>query len=253
MLKDLIIAFQSYVAAHNFITKHKLWKWILIPGIIYAILFVTGLYYFWVNSNELITYIFQQTGLAAWLDTMKEGLLNLLVIVAHLIIMSIGLSIFFSFFKYAFLVVGSPIFAYLSEKTDSIQTGKDFPFSISRLLIDAKRGISIAARNLLWQTTYLLAILLLSFIPVIGWVAPLIAFMVECYYFGFSMLDYSAERKNLSVQESIHFISAHRGLAIGNGMVFYGMHLIPVIGWVLAPSYAVIAATISIIDSEKKL
>ncbi len=250
MLKELIIAFQSYFAAHKFIVKHRLWKWILIPGIIYAILFATGMYFFWVYSNEFITYIFQQTGLAAWLDTMKDGLLNLLVIVAQIIIMSIGLSFFFSFFKYAFLVVGSPIFAYLSEKTDSMKTGKNFPFSFSRLLADAKRGIAIAARNLLWQTTYLIAILALSFVPVIGWVAPLIAFMVECYYFGFSMLDYSAERKELSVQESIQYISTHRGLAVGNGMLFYGMHFIPVLGWILAPSYAVVAATISVIDKE---
>jgi CysZ protein len=29
-------------------------------------------------------------------------------------------------------------------------------------------------------------------------------------------------------------------------MVFYLMHLIPIIGWVLAPAYAVIAATLSL-------
>jgi CysZ protein len=37
-------------------------------------------------------------------------------------------------------------------------------------------------------------------------------------------------------------------------MVFFSMHLIPVVGWVLAPSYAVIAATISLYgDKENKL
>jgi CysZ protein len=53
-------------------------------------------------------------------------------------------------------------------------------------------------------------------------------------------------RHQLSPTKSIAYISQHKGLAIGNGMVFYGMHFIPVLGWVLAPAYAVIAATISL-------
>jgi CysZ protein len=33
-------------------------------------------------------------------------------------------------------------------------------------------------------------------------------------------------------------------------MVFYLMHLIPVLGWLFAPSYAVIAATISLYKAK---
>jgi CysZ protein len=50
----------------------------------------------------------------------------------------------------------------------------------------------------------------------------------------------------MSPSASINFISQHRGLAIGNGLVFYLMHFIPFVGWVLAPSYALVAATISL-------
>jgi CysZ protein len=76
---------------------------------------------------------------------------------------------------------------------------------------------------------------------------------VECYYYGFSMLDYSCERHKLSPSESIAFISKHKGLAIGNGMVFYLMHVVPIIGWVLAPAYAVVAATISLYHRDDKV
>ena len=60
------------------------------------------------------------------------------------------------------------------------------------------------------------------------------------------MLDYSCERHKLSPSASINFISQRRGLAIGNGLVFYLMHFVPFVGWVLAPSYALVAATISL-------
>ncbi|MEY3542145.1 MAG: hypothetical protein RLZZ204_957 [Bacteroidota bacterium] len=47
------------------------------------------------------------------------------------------------------------------------------------------------------------------------------------------------------MEESIDFIGRHKGLAIGNGIIFYLMHSIILVGWVLAPAYAVIASTIS--------
>lgn len=129
--------------------------------------------------------------------------------------------------------------------------GKDFPFNFKQLMKDIWRGIRIALRNLLWQTVYVLSIFILSFIPLFGWIAPLAALLVECYYFGFSMLDYSSERNKLSSSQSIEFIGRHKGLAIGNGMVFYLMHMIPILGWLLAPSYAVVAATISLLTARK--
>lgn len=158
---------------------------------------------------------------------------------------------YFSLFKFLFLIIGSPLFAYLSEKTEAIMEGKDFPFNLAQLMKDIWRGIRIALRNLLWQTVYVLSIFILSFIPLFGWIAPLVALLVECYYFGFSMLDYSSERNKLSASQSIEFIGRHKGLAIGNGIVFYLMHLIPIIGWLLAPSYAVVAATISLLAAKK--
>ena len=67
------------------------------------------------------------------------------------------------------------------------------------------------------------------------------------------MLDYSCERHKLSATASVEFIGKHRGLAIGNGIVFYLMHLLPFLGWVLAPAYAVVAATISLYYQDRGL
>ena len=251
MLKEIIISIQSYMHAHQFIIKHKLWKWILIPGLIYTILFLGGIYLFWVSSNSAIEFILQQTGAKSWLDKMQDSWVSFLFIMGQVIFRLVLLLFYFSLFKFLFLIIGSPVFAYLSEKTESIMEGREYPFSFMQLLKDIGRGIKIALRNLLWQTVYVISILILSFIPIFGWVAPLVALMIECYYFGFSMLDYSSERNKLSSAQSIDFIGRHKGLAIGNGMVFYSMHLLPIIGWLLAPSYAVIAATISLLSARK--
>ena len=201
----------------------------------------------------MIDYFLTHTGIKSWMVKEQDSWLRFLFIFGQLILQLIMMFFYFSWFKYIFLIIGSPVFAYLSEKTESILRGTDYPFVFKQFLNDVTRGISIALRNTLWQTVYTISIVLLALIPVIGWATPVLAMFVECYYFGFSMLDYNSERNKLSVPQSIDFISHHKGLAIGNGMVFYVMHGLPFVGWVLAPSYAVIAATLSLHNPKMKV
>ena len=250
MLEEIVIAIRAYYEAHNFIVKHKLWKWILIPGIIYAILFAFGIYIFWQSSAHVIDYFFSKTGLKIWLQREHDSWLRFIFIFGQLILQIILMLFYFSWFKYLFLIIGSPVFAWLSEKTEAIMGNKPYPFDLRRFLKDIIRGIQIALRNTLWQTVYSISILFLSLVPLIGWATPVLAIFVECYYFGFSMLDYTSERKGLSSSESVDFIGNHKGLAIGNGMVFFIMHAVPFAGWVLAPGYAVVAATLSFQQPE---
>ena len=246
MLKEIIIAIQSYGEAHNFIRKHRLWKWIIIPGVLYTLLFIIGMYFFWQSSNDAVTWISQKIGLETWLQNQRNNWLSFLFLMAGLVLRIVIVLFYFSLFKYIFLIIGSPVFAYLSEKTESILEGKDFPFNFKQLLRDILRGVRMAVRNTLWQTLYVVSLLFLSLIPLIGWITPVIALFVECYYYGSSMLDYSLERHKLSYAQSINYIGRHRGLAVGNGLIFYLMHGFIIIGWVLAPAYAVVAATLSL-------
>jgi CysZ protein len=246
LFKEILIALQAYGKAHQFIKQHKLLKWILIPGLLYLILFMISMYYFGKTSNLFIEWLSLKTGLKAWLDGMNDGFLGFLFTIGGFFLWIIQMLFYFSLFKYVWLILGSHVFAYLSEKTAAIIEGKDYPFSFQQLGKDIIRGIKLALRNSLWQTVYALSILFLSVIPVIGWMTPILAILVECYYYGFSMLDYSMERHKKSAAESIYYIGQHKGLAIGNGLVFYIMHMVPFIGWVFAPAYAVVAATLSI-------
>lgn len=247
MLKEIIIALQSYGRAHQFVTKHKLWKWILIPGIIYALLFCVGMYFFWSSTSDFVSWLSRFSGINRFLNRQHSGALSFLFIMGGIMVHIALVFFYFSLFKYLFLIIGSPVFSYLSEQTEALINGKEKTVTFEReLLSDMRRGIRLALRNSLWQTVYVISILILSFIPIVGWITPVICTFVECYYYGFSMLDYSCMRHKLSPSASIAYISEHKGLSIGNGIVFYGMHFVPVLGWVLAPSYAVIAATISL-------
>jgi CysZ protein len=243
LLKEIIIAFQSYVKAHQFISKHRLWKWILIPGILYTILFVIGLYFFWVSAVTVVEALSHFLHIDRFLQHRQSALLSFFFVMGGLMVHLVLVFLYFSLFKYLILIIGSPLFTYLSEQTDALLNGKEYSMRFNaRFRQDMLIGIRVAIRNSLWQTVYLVCLLLLSFIPLAGWITPVICIFVECYYYGFSMLDYSCRRHQMSPSASIAYISQHKGLAIGNGMVFYGMHFAPM----LAPAYAIIASTISL-------
>jgi len=246
LLKEIVIAIQSYSEAHRFIKVHKLWKWIIIPGIIYAILFAVSIYFFGRSATNVIEYLTGITRLTRWIHSFQNSWLGFFFTFAGITLWILLMFFYFSLFKYIWLIVGSPVFAYLSEKTESILEGKELSFSFMQLVKDAWRGMKLALRNTIWQTVYIIALLLLSLVPIFGWITPLIALFVECYYYGFSMIDYNCERQKISPIQSVEYVSHHRGLAIGNGIVFYLMHGIIIVGWVLAPAYAVVAATLSV-------
>lgn len=242
MLKEIVIAVQAWGDAHRFIQQHRLFKWIVIPGIIYTLLFIVGMLVFWQSSDGVVSWISRQVGIETWLQKERSEWLSFLFVMTGMMLRLVLVLFYFSLFKYLILIIGSPVFAYLSEKTEAIIEGKEHSFNWSELKKDCIRSTKLALRNCGWQSVYLVALILLSLVPVIGWITPVIALLMECYYFGFSMLDYSFARINFTPAESIRVTGRHKGLAIGNGLLFYLMHVLII----LAPAYAIIAATLCV-------
>lgn len=200
------------------------------------------MYFFAKSATAVIGYITHILHVSDWTQKFKNSFLGFLFTFEGIILWLTLLLFYFSFFKYICLIIGSPVFAYLSRKTELIIEGSDQAPAWADLTKEIKRGIRIAIRNCGRQTISLVALILLSLIPVIGWVTPLIVLLMECYYYGFSMLDYSFARNDDSMQKSIHFIGRHKGLAIGNGILFYLMHIVVI----FAPAYAIVAGTLTV-------
>jgi CysZ protein len=242
VLKEIIIAFQSYVKAHHFIQTHRLWKWIILPGILYTILVVAGLYFFLESASVVISWL-GSLGVDRFIRHRQNPVINYFFLMGGIMVHLVLTFFYFSLFKYIILIIGSPLFTYLSEQTTALLNGKEYSMRFDRQFRqDMLHGIRLAIRNSLWQTVYIVCILILAFIPLVGWIAPVVCIFVECYYYGFSMLDYACRRNSLTPAASVAFIGQRKGFAVGNGIMFYGMHCIPV----LAPAYAIIAANISL-------
>jgi len=97
-------------------------------------------------------------------------------------------------------------------------------------------------RNILYEFSIIIPLLLLSFIPVIGIVFTILAFIVQAYYAGFGNIDYTLER-HFTYRDSVRFVKRNRGIAIGIGIVFMAVLLIPVLGVILVLPFSVTAAS----------
>jgi CysZ protein len=247
--QDIALGITSYFKAIGFIFKHNLWPYFFVPVLINILLFVLGIYGVSYLTGYVQDYLLNLSELenaqffgAIYLKSAMSGIVwVLLKIIFFLIFTYIG--------GYLTLIIMSPFLALLSEKTEEILTGRKYPFNVDQFVRDIVRGVVIALRNLLIETGYVIIALLLSFIPVINIAVQIILFIISSYFYGFSFMDYTNERRRLTVKQSVQFIRKNKGVAIANGAVFSFLLMVPYCGYSLAGFGAIIsvvAATIAI-------
>lgn len=240
-LKDGLV---YYKEAHQLIMRKGWWGLLLIPGIIHLILFVAAVVIASYAGNQLteaIDVAVADISILQDFEWTKAGIAFLI----SWVIKAIFIAFYFFIYKYIVLILLSPIFSILSEKVEKEIEGTEYEFEFKRFLKEIYRGIRIAGRNAMYQIALLLVISLLTFLPLVNFIVPLAILLLDSYYFGFSMMDYYHERKEIPMKDSILLVRENKGLAIGNGLSYYTLCLIPFIGWIIAPIYAIVAGTIA--------
>jgi CysZ protein len=241
MIKNIISGIKAYFGAFSLISKLKLWKYFAIPMLIS---FVTAIAVFgsaYVLSDNIGTFISQ---IWVW-DWGKETFSAISSFIGGLIIIIIGLILF----KHIIMALSAPFMSPVSEKIEAHLTGNP-PHSHRRtsFMQQLWRGILINGRNLVMELLLTIPILLLKFIPIVNIFSTILLFLVQAYYAGFGNMDYTLER-HFKYKESLQFVRKHRGLAIGNGIVFILFLLIPVIGVILVLPLSVTAASIKTVEA----
>jgi len=255
MFRHISIGIKAYIEAHRFIKKHNLWKYVLLPGVFNALLFIASVWVGWSYSDDITSRMMSFFGIDSP-DGSDSSLISVVLNYLFLYLFKLMFLVLFLYvYKYIVLILMAPILAILSEKVDAIINGKTYPFNMKQFIKDVVRGIIIAMRNVGIELMLLIVLFFIGFIPLIGWFAPFLMLIVQFYFYGFSMFDYCNERRNLSVSASSRFIYDHKWAAVTNGACFYLLLLIPFIGLLVAPTYAVTAATIvfSKLEAQKNI
>jgi CysZ protein len=244
-MKDFIAGLTGYPEAHRFILKHRLTHYLLFPGIISMI---------YLGLLLILAYIylgsFAEDIIHNWMPTYLQG--NVMEIILIVLLWIFLLLLLFITYRHVSLALLSPFLSILSERTECILRGAaEARFSLKQALIDLLRGIRINLRIMILSILFSLAAWLLALLPVVGaFVSLAVSFLIQSYYGGFALFDYTLERKRLSVKKSVAYIKQKRILVTGIGAGFFLLSLIPLIGWFLAPTYGTVAATIRIWDKS---
>lgn len=252
MTKDLLIGIKNSLKAFRFVFDNKIGHYFIYPVIITFLLIISAKLGIDSSVDWITEYLYEITNIVplsntGWPDTWKDwgqfiaektisiSMWIIMYFVAHKIL------------KYIVLILMSPVMALLSERTEKIVTGNQYIFSLKGLLWEIGRGVILATRNIIIETglvvlIWLANIMLTSFFPPITILTSPISLIlgigISAYFYGFSTIDYINERKKMSINDSIQFVRKNKWLAIGNGLVFWGLISIPILGTYIGTIFA---------------
>ena len=255
LLNDFKSGILAYSEAVCFLKKNRLLYFFLFPLIFNILIYFLGVYVMdqvvdLANSKlvSFINFITEENN-----PTAVKYIFKFLYITSRIISKVILVFLFSLFSGYITIILLSPVFTVLSEKTANILNSKTINFDFIQFLRDNFRALIIALRNIVMQLIIYIMLLLIGIIPIFGWVIALLGnLIVASYFYGFSFLDYSNERNQLSINESVSMVRKNRGLAIGLGLVFQICLLIPLIGSLIASFLSIITIVSATMAIERK-
>jgi CysZ protein len=232
--QELSTGFSAYSEANRVLFKHGLFKYMVIPAIvslIYAVLYFS-------LAVSLSGNLPDSADSLPWYISWAGGAANWVVWALYWVV---AVAVFMVTYKLIAQIVLSPFLSQLSEAVAEKEFGgAPVQTGWAEAIKDIQRSIVLNFRNVFREVFFSL---LVSLIPGLG---AIIAFGVGGYYSGFNFMDYTMERHRMTLAQSVQFVRKHRGLATGLGLVCnLGMY-VPVIGWMVMPTYATIAATIAV-------
>ncbi|WP_304142374.1 EI24 domain-containing protein [Mesoflavibacter zeaxanthinifaciens] len=246
MIKNILQGLQGYTGAFGLISKLKLWKYFFVPIIIsFVTAVIIGVLAYGLSDNigNFIAKVW------FW-DWGKETFTTISSFIGGFVVVALGLILY----RHIIMALSAPFMSPVSEKIEAYLTGvQKHQHRNTSFSEQLSRGIKINLRNLTRELLLTIPILLISFIPVIGIISGILLFLTQAYYAGFGNMDYTLER-HFKYNESISFVRRYRGIAIGNGIVFMLLLLIPIFGIILVLPLSVTAAslkTVQLIKADK--
>ena len=153
--------------------------------------------------------------------------------------------VFFSFTPIA-NVIAAPFNALLSEKIEIRLTGKAVSSGIS---FYAMIKISVLSQlgKLLYIALWSLALLLISLVPVINIIAPVLWVIFGSWLLSLEYLDYPMGNHDLRFSDQKKILAQRKGLALGFGGAVMVLTSIPLINFIVMP-VAVAGATLLYVE-----
>ena len=121
-MKQILGASFKYFKAFRFVKKHKLWGFVIVPGLVNVAMLIAIVYASFYFSDQLKEAILDQA--FAWLDCLPNFMLDSIVFIISILIRFVLFAIYIYIYKTLIMILLSPMLSYLAEKVRLILTGE---------------------------------------------------------------------------------------------------------------------------------
>jgi CysZ protein len=183
-----------------------------------------------------------------WVEAFMPSLPNWLSFLQYLLwplfVVLVLLMVFFTFNIVA-NIIAAPFNGFLAEKVEIVARGQDnFPaFSWSELFAMLPRTLNRELRKLGYFLPRSIALLILSFIPVLNIIAAPLWLLFGIWMMAVQYIDYPADNNKVSWPDMLAWLREKRWQSLGFGGITYLALLIPFVNLLMMPA-AVAGATL---------
>ena len=156
-------------------------------------------------------------------------------------------------FEFTVITLFSPIMALLSERCDTILTGREYAFNFERLMQELIRTIGILATGFIFSSIVMGLWFLIAWIGNLSEISPYILFVLNAFFIGFNFVDYSLERNMVPIGRSWKYAIENPLMMMAFGALFSLLFMLPLIGAMLAPFLTTIFATVYFLRKGKEI
>ncbi|MFT3739701.1 MAG: EI24 domain-containing protein [Breznakibacter sp.] len=248
-LKLFFLGFGMFWKGLSFIFRHRLAWFFFFPLLINLLLWWLGLRSGTQLAQMLTDWLSPFLPDAGHLPIWVQSVVTALKWIAWIVVRIAVFMVVVYVGGFFIMVVLSPVLSWLASVTYRIHTGEDVSGGFWDFLSDIWRGVMVSVRNLVKETLLNLLIFVATFVPVVGFATPMAFFVNSAYFFGASFVDYGVEQHRIGYVKSLLFVSIHKGLALGCGIMYALVLMIPYVGIFLGGFVAmvsVVGATLAV-------
>ena len=232
MISDVTIGIQALARGTGLLNKPGVRIYVIIPLAINLLLFGALI---WYGYSSFVPFV-------EWMMSFVPGFLDFLEWFIWIFFGTLAaLTVFFSFTPIA-NIVAAPFNALMSEKIEIYLTGKapSSNVSFAKMALDA---IGSQLRKLVYILLWALGLFLISLIPVINLIAPVLWVIFGSWLLSLEYFDYPMGNHDLVFDEEKRQLRERRGIALGFGGGVMVLTSIPIVNFITMP-VAVAGATL---------
>jgi len=147
------------------------------------------------------------------------------------------------------LLIASPFNALLAEKAEELITGRPVAGleGLGAAIASVPRGIFRELAKIIYYIPMALFVLILSFIPALNAIAPLLWFLLGAWMMSLQFVDYPMDNHQRSFRDVRIAVAERRLSSLGFGGLVAACASIPIVNFFVVPA-AVVGATILYVE-----